>query len=66
MIKDVKIVTMICDNCGIDICKDSGYSGWDENTIKDLARNNEWRKINNKDYCDDCWEYNDDGNVFVI
>lgn len=60
MIKERKVYTAICDKCGKDISKDSGYAGWSFSGIVWEMLDYEWVKINGKHYCPDCYEYDEE------
>lgn len=58
--------TVVCDNCGKDSNADSDFSCWnDEDWAQELAMESDWIKEEDKYYCPDCYEYDDDDN-FVI
>jgi len=60
MIKEIKMFTIICDNCGKDVCDGEEFSCWnDEGYVKDCASDADWVEHNNGDYCPNCYEYDD-------
>lgn len=66
MIKEVKMYTIVCDCCGEDAFEDSGYSCWNaeqwaENEVVDGG----WIKQEDKHYCPDCVEYNDNDELII-
>ena len=66
MIKEVKMITVVCDNCGCDIGKDDEYSCWGEPWIaQDNAINQGWHEENGKDYYTDCHSFDDDDNLIL-
>ena len=66
MIKEVTMYTVVCDGCGKDSNKDSGYAGWnDKGYAIDIAICENWEKKEDKHYCTDCYEYNDDDEVVL-
>jgi hypothetical protein len=67
MVKEVKMYTIVCDNCGADVNADSGYSCWDsEETIEDIREEASWQKVGDKHYCNDCFEYDDEDNLVIL
>ena len=68
MRKEFKCYTYICDNCGIDLCKDTEVSGWnDEDYLEEVRDEANWITDDGKDYCFDCYRYFDDeGDSIVI
>ena len=66
MIKEITVYTIICDNCGKDVNKDSGYSGWDDKDyVLDVARESDWHTEEDSQYCPDCFTYDDDDNIVI-
>lgn len=60
MIKEVKMYTVICDNCGKDCNADSEYSCWSDDTFaRDCAMEDDWITEGDKHYCPQCYSYND-------
>ena len=67
MLKEVKMYTVVCDNCGKDVNKDAEYSAWnDKNYAVEVAMKSDWIKENDKHYCPDCFTYDDDDNLLII
>ena len=67
MLKEVKMYTVVCDNCGKDVNKDAEYSAWnDKNYAVEVAMESDWIKENDKHYCPDCFTYDDDDNLLII
>jgi len=67
MIKEVKMYTVICDNCGVDVCEGQEISAWGEEFwVKEIAENSDWHVGQFYHYCPDCFTYDDDDNVLVI
>jgi hypothetical protein len=67
MVKEVKMYTIVCDNCGADVNGDSGYSCWDSvRAIEDIRKEASWEKVGDKHYCNDCFEYDDDDNLVIL
>jgi len=66
MIKIVKMYTIICDNCGKDVNEGEEYAAWnDEGFAQDIAMEADWIKEDDKHYCTDCYEYDDDDNLII-
>jgi len=66
MIKEVKMFTMVCDSCGKDVNEDTEYSAWNEvSALNDLADEIGWIKEGDKDYCDKCYEYDDNDELII-
>lgn len=66
MLKEVKMYTVLCDNCGKDVNKDAEYSAWNEKTFaEDIAMEADWIKENDNHYCPDCFTYDDDDNLLI-
>ena len=66
MIKEVKMFTVICDNCGEDVCDGEDYSCWGEiGHVKDIAKESDWEEMDGKDYCPDCYEYDEEDNLII-
>ena len=66
MIKEVQMFTVVCDNCKLDIGTVGEYSAWnDENYAETNAMESDWQKEEDKHYCPDCFEYDDEDNFVV-
>lgn len=66
MIQEVKMFTVVCDNCGVDVNKDAEYSCWnDRSYAEENAMECNWIKQDDKHYCDDCYSYDDDDNLII-
>lgn len=66
MIKEEKMFTIICDGCGRDVCEGTEFSAWnDAGYVQDEAKEENWINEDDKHYCPDCYEYDDDDNLFV-
>lgn len=67
MLKEVKMYTVVCDNCGKDVNKDAEYSAWnDKRYAEDIAMEADWIKENDNHYCPDCFTYDDDDNLLIM
>lgn len=66
MIKEFLTYTVICDGCGKDSNEDCDYSGWNEKEYAlDVAEEAGFETIDEKHYCIDCYEYDDDDELIV-
>ncbi len=68
MIKEVKMFTVICDNCGLSSGEeyDSEYSAWgDKNSALEDAINGDWIEEGHKHYCPNCFSYDDNDNLIL-
>lgn len=66
MLKEVKMFTIVCDGCGEDVNADTDYACWnDENANEDIRQEAGWEKVDNKHYCTDCFEYDDDDELIL-
>lgn len=66
MIKEFSTYTIICDNCGADICNGTDYSGYgDADYVNDMALDNEWIEVDKKHYCDNCFSYDDNDELVI-
>ena len=66
MLKEVKMFTIICDGCGKDVNDDTDYSAWnDESYVYDIRQEADWEKVDDKHYCTDCYEYDDDDEIII-
>ena len=62
MIKPVTMYSVICNRCGKSFIDEfNGIVAWsDEGTAKEQALESEWVEIEDKHYCPDCYEFNDE------
>lgn len=66
MIKEVKMYTVVCDNCKKSADDDTDYSCWnDKNAAKEVASNDNWITDDDKDYCPNCYSYDDEDNLII-
>lgn len=66
MIKEVKMYTVICDNCGKDVNADAEYSAWsDTQFTEDMALEAGWHKEDDKHYCPDCFSFDDEDELVI-
>ena len=66
MIQEVKMYTVICDNCGKDNNEDTDYSCWnDESIAEEIAMESNYLKDDDKHYCPDCYSYDDNDELIL-
>ena len=66
MIKPVTMYSVICDRCGKTFIDDNGIAaGVDEGTAKEQAMESEWAEIGDKNYCPNCYEFDDELDEYV-
>ena len=66
MVKEVKMFTVICDNCGEDLCKDTEYSCWSESWfVVDQAIESGWYIEGDQHICDKCFSLDDEDNIVI-
>ena len=56
MIKEIKVYTICCDNCGKDALEDSEYCGFNST---DAICIDDWATEGDLHYCPNCFEYNE-------
>ena len=67
MIKEIKMYTVVCDNCGRDVNEDADYSCWeDKGYAEDSAMESDWKKEDNKHYCTNCFVGYDKEDELII
>ena len=56
-----------CDYCGADIETEHGEIALfeTESDVNNAIGDNEWKIINDKHYCPECYEFDDDGEPIV-
>jgi len=66
MTQEVKMYTVVCDNCK-DVFEDyEGFAAWhDENDAEESAMNKEWYKDGDAHYCTDCYKINDEDELVI-
>jgi len=65
-VKKVEMFTVLCDNCGEDVCQGQEYSCWnDEGYAKEIAMESGYISEDDKHYCEDCYEYDDEDNLVI-
>lgn len=66
MIKEEKIYTVKCDNCGTDANEGTGYAGWvDIRSALEIAINNGFIEHEGKHICENCWHYSNDDKIII-
>lgn len=66
MIKPVTMYTIVCDCCGKTLLYEDFVSAWtDECSAREVAQDSAWLNIEGKDYCPDCYEYDEDIDDYV-
>lgn len=66
MLKEVKMFTIICDGCGKDVNSDLEFSCWnDESYLEDIRTDSDWEKVDEKHYCTNCYEYDENDNLII-
>lgn len=66
MIKEVKMYTVVCDNCGRDVNENADYSCYNDKVFaQDVAMESDWLKEGDKHYCPNCYTYDDEDNLVV-
>ena len=66
MIKEVKMFTVICDNCGKDCFENQEYSCWgDELYAEDIAIEAGYLKEDDEHYCQDCFSYDENDKLVI-
>lgn len=65
-IQKIEMYTCICDNCGKSADEGTDYAGWSDSSYsKDIASNADWATEGDKDYCTDCYSYDDEDNIIL-
>lgn len=65
MKKNEIMTTYICDGCGERFRDENGFVGYIDYDIWDDAESSEWREIDGKHYCPDCYEYDEESDEYV-
>ena len=66
MIKEVKMFTVVCDNCGKDCNEGQDYSCWnDESYALDVAMESNWERVDGKHICPLCYSYGDNDEIII-
>ena len=65
MIKPVTAYSVVCDRCG-NIFETDGCIAWtDKQSAIYYALASEWKEIGDKQYCPDCYEFDDELDEYV-
>lgn len=65
-IKKIEMYTVICDNCNKSADENTDYSCWnDSGYAEEVAQEANFIKENNKHYCNNCYEYDEDDNLII-
>lgn len=66
MVKEVIMFTIVCDGCGKDVNENTDYSCWnDKGYNEEIRQEAGWEKVDEKHYCTNCFEYDDDDNLVI-
>lgn len=65
MIKPVTMYSVICDRCGKLFEADDSVAWTDKQSARFYALESEWKEIDNKHYCPDCYEFDDNSEKYV-
>lgn len=65
MIKEYSCYDIICDRCGKSLTKLSGDCYPDTNSAEMVALQSDWKEINGKHYCPDCYEVDEETDEYV-
>lgn len=66
MIKELKMYTVVCDNCGKDSNDGTDYSCWsDAEQAELMAEYSDWLIEDGKHYCKDCFSYDEENNLIL-
>ena len=67
MIRKVDMYQCVCDGCGkAHVDEFNGYVAWtDETGARTSASEDEWTQIDGKDYCPDCYEFDEKKDEYV-
>lgn len=65
MIQKVEMISYVCDGCGNRFHDENGCIGYLDYDIWDVAESSGWIDIDGKQYCPDCYEYNEELDEYV-
>ena len=67
MKKKVETFIIVCDSCGEHFVNDDGFTCYtddpDGSNMLSEATSSGWLDIDGRQYCPDCWHYDDDDNI---
>ena len=67
MKKKVESIIIVCDSCGEHFVNGDGFTCYmgdpDGCNILSEATSSGWLDIDGRQYCPDCWHYDDDDNI---
>ena len=61
MIRKQDFFNIECDHCGAMLDEENWWD--DKETCESLLTECNWKKLGDRQYCDECWEYDDDDNI---
>lgn len=67
-VKEITMYYLVCDNCGhMNDCDSNGFSYIydNKNQANERLDDDNMIKHNDKHYCNDCWEHDDDDNLII-
>lgn len=66
MIKAFNTYTILCDNCGVDLCENDEFSGWDDiDWLIQGADEANWYTEDGKHYCEECYSWDDEDKLVL-
>jgi hypothetical protein len=67
MIREVNMYQCVCDGCGKShVDEFNGYVAWtDGSYARESANDDSWINIDGKDYCPDCYEFDEEKDEYV-
>ena len=67
MKKKVETIIIVCDSCGEHFVNGDGFTCYtddpDGGNMLSEATSSGWLNIDGRQYCEDCWHYDDDDNI---
>jgi hypothetical protein len=67
MKKKVETIIIVCDSCGEHFVNGDGFTCYtddpDGGNMMSEATSSGWLDIGGRQYCPDCWHYDDDDNI---
>lgn len=66
MIQEVKMYTVVCDNCKDTLETYDGFAAWhDQDDAEETARNKDWLEMGNAFFCTDCYKHDDKDELVI-